>query len=80
MNMKKAILVTGLALISIISYAQSHLLVSQQEAEKILGRSAHLSANDKETRDHLVQYRCTYTANDMEMDKEKQSSPKRSSG
>jgi len=72
-NMKKIILITSLALISFISFGQTHLLVTQQEAEKILGRPAHLSADSTETMDHIVQYRCTYTANDMEIDKDKQS-------
>ncbi|HLA60107.1 MAG TPA: hypothetical protein VK622_15135 [Puia sp.] len=71
--MKKVILLMGLALISFISYGQTHPSVSQTEAEKILGRPAHLSANSAETRDHIVQYRSTYTANGMEIDKDNQS-------
>ena len=71
--MKKSMLIAGLALISFISYGQTHLLVTQQEAEKILGRPAHLSSDSTETRDQIVQYRCTYTANDREIDRDKQS-------
>jgi hypothetical protein len=52
--MNKAFLITGFALISFLGYGQTHTLISQQEAEKILGRPAHLSANSTETRDHII--------------------------
>ena len=71
--MRNAILISGLVLISLINYAQTCSLISQQEAEKILGRPAHLSAHTTETRDHILQHRCTYTANDQETDRERQS-------
>ncbi|HEV7424008.1 MAG TPA: hypothetical protein VGO21_02340 [Candidatus Paceibacterota bacterium] len=71
--MKNIILITGFAFVSFISYGQTYPSITQHEAEKILGRPAHLSADSTETRDHIVKYRCTYTANDMEIDKDKQS-------
>jgi hypothetical protein len=45
-------------------YGQNHCLLSQSDAEKILGLSAHLSADSSEIDNHIIKHRCTYTAND----------------
>ena len=43
--------------------AQSYPLLSKGDAEKILGQPAHLIMSKAETKDSIVNYRCTYTVN-----------------
>ncbi|HET7002066.1 MAG TPA: hypothetical protein VFI33_12180, partial [Puia sp.] len=64
---------TFFVLISLINYGQTCSLISQQEAEKILGKPAHLSSHTTETKNHILTYHCTYTANDQETDRDRQS-------
>ena len=71
--MKKITLILITALMACISYGQGHCLISQKEAEKILGRSAHISVNSSETKDNIIKYRCVYTANDTETATDKES-------
>ncbi len=72
-HLKKITLILSIALMACLSYGQDHSCISQNEAESILGRPAHLSLNSSETRDNIIKYRCTYTANDKEIDKNKES-------
>jgi hypothetical protein len=46
------------------SHAQS--CISKGDAEKILGQPAHLVMHQVETKDSIVQYRCTYTIDSKE--------------
>ena len=71
--MKKTIVLFGILLLSYVNYAQTFPLISQREAEKILGRPAHLSSHSAETKDQIIKYRYTYTANDRETDQNRQS-------
>jgi hypothetical protein len=65
MSVRKNILC--LALITFVSYGQNHSCISREEAEKILGKPAHLVMSQSETKDNIRKYRCTYSADDKEI-------------
>jgi hypothetical protein len=65
--MTKIALILFLFPVSLTSHGQSHSCITQQEAEKILGQPAHLSMSSSETKDNIIKYRCTYTANTKEV-------------
>ena len=67
MSVRKSILSLGLVLITFLSYGQIHSCISREEAEKILGRPAHLVMSQSETKDNIRKYRCTYAADEKEI-------------
>ena len=65
------ILLMGFCVLKI--QAQSFPLLSKGDAEKILGQPAHLLTSKTETKDSVVNYRCTYTINSKELPAGKES-------
>ena len=54
-------------------YGQNHCLITQNDAEKILGLPAHRSADSSEIDNRIIKHRCTYTANDKHPSRNKES-------
>jgi hypothetical protein len=66
-------LFAGLTLTFLNSYGQNHCLVSIKDAEKILGQPAQISADSSETTNHIIKFRCTFTASQQQPHRDKES-------
>jgi hypothetical protein len=56
-----------------LCFGQNHCLLSQKDAEKILGLPALLFADSSEIYNHIIKNRCSYTANDQHPNKNNES-------
>jgi hypothetical protein len=68
--MKRSIFIVGMLLISYCMYAQtgttSWACVSLADAEMVMGQPTNLVENKSETKNGILQFRCTYATNDAD--------------